>query len=598
MPRELAARLVPCVRRLWNLYGPTETTIWSTGYLVEDGHAPVLIGRPLGNTQCYVLDEQRQPVPIGSVGELYIAGEGVASGYLNRRELTAERFVADPFSRRADARMYRTGDLVRYHLDGNLECLGRTDHQVKIRGFRIELGEIETALERHPAIHQGVVIAREDTPGDKRLVAYVVPSGTQVPDRAELRRVLKQQLPDYMVPADVVVLDHLPISPTGKVDRKALPAPERHAGDDCPADGYVAARSDTERRLVDIFERVLGVSKVGIHDDFFDLGGHSFSAMHAISMIKSELGVEVSLRIMLVAHTAAQLAEAIEQRSAAGDGAPDDWATCVRIQPTGSKVPLFCVARPNVNALGYVILSRHLGPHQPVYGLQRRLEEDPVLDFLPEQIRETAEDYIREMRAVQPSGPYFLIGQCQGAYIAFEMTRQLEAQGERVAMLGMLDVWPEENTRYRSIYFAHATARKVRNVLARVLRPLVASDPEPATAGTQPVRAVRSKAELYAKYWPGQGFKPDTVMAKIVVFRPRKQLVYRIRDRALGWRDRTTGPVEVHDIPGDHFNFLREPHVQVLAQRLARHLPVEVPAHAWGAAPSQQRHEHSMHRDA
>jgi amino acid adenylation domain-containing protein len=592
MPRELAARLAPLVRRLWNLYGPTETTIWSTGYLVTDGEAPVLIGRPLGNTQCHVLDELRQPVPIGSVGELYIAGDGVASGYLNRPELTSERFVPDPWSGRAGARMYRTGDLVRYRPDGNLECLGRTDHQVKIRGFRIELGEIEAALRQHAGIRQAVVVAREDSPGDKRLVAYVVAAGARVPDRAELRGLLKQQLPEYMVPADVAALDSLPISPNGKLDRKALPAPQRGAGDDAPgdgpADGYVAPRTATERAVVDIFARALSAPKVGVDDDFFDLGGHSFSAMRALSMIKRELGVDVPLRTMFVAHTAAQLAAAIVRRRSTGDAPADDWTTCIPIQPLGPNTPLFCVARPNVNALGYLFLSRHLGTQQPVYGLQRRMEEDPVLDFLPEQLQDTAEEYVREMRAVQPCGPYLLVGQCQGAYIAFEMTRQLEAQGERVAMLGMLDVWPEENTRYKSVFYACEVARKVRNVLARAVAAPRVRDPDAAPADARPGRAVRSANALHARYWPGPDWKPATVAANIVVFRLRTQLIYRIRDRALGWRDRTTGALEVEDSPGDHATFLREPHVGVLAQQIARHLRAAVHAVVRPPVPRRQ----------
>ena len=574
MPRELAARLVPIVRRLWNLYGPTETTIWSTGYLVEDGHAPILTGRPIGNTQCYVLDDHHQPVPLGSIGELYIAGDGVAHGYLNRAALTAERFVANPFGKHAGARMYRTGDLVRYLPDGNLECLGRTDHQVKILGFRIELGEIETTLKQHPGITQAVVVVREDTPGDKRLVAYVVSSSTSAPDRAELRSWLKQRLPKYMVPANYVVLDKLPISPNGKIDRKALPAPQRneHAGGS--PNGYIASRNDTEHKLAEIFSRVLGLQQVGINDDFFDLGGHSLTAMRVISLIKSELDVDLSVRIMFKAHTVAQIAAVIAERKVAGHGkSAEEWETCIRIRPAGSNVPLFCVARPNVNALGYFFLSRHMGPDQPVYGLQCQLAEDPVLDFTPAQIRETAEEYVRAMRAVQTRGPYYLVGQCQGAYIAFEMTRQLEAQGERVAMLGMLDVWPDENTRHRTVFLAYQYARRLRNFITRRTRQDAASPSapakQPATANGTPVP---SGPALRQKYWPGPDFKPAAVAAKIVVFRVAAQAIYRIRDKTMGWRDRTVGPVEVEAIPGDHMTFSREPHVQVLAQKLIPHL--------------------------
>ncbi len=225
MPHELAAQLAPILKNFWNLYGPTETTIWSTGYLIEDASAPVLIGRPIGNTQCYILDSQHQPVPIGSIGELYIAGDGLARGYLNRPELTAEKFVANPFSPERNARMYRTGDLARYLPDGNIQCLGRTDHQVKLRGFRIELGEIEAALKQHPGIGQATVVSRGTTASEKKLVAYLIASRQPAPDSAELRAFLRQNLPDYMVPSDYVALESFPISPNGKIDIKALPDP-------------------------------------------------------------------------------------------------------------------------------------------------------------------------------------------------------------------------------------------------------------------------------------------------------------------------------------------------------------------------------------
>ena len=292
--------------------------------------------------------------------------------------------------------------------------------------------------------------------------------------------------------------------------------------------------------------------------------------MRVIAAIESELGVELSVRIMFTAHTVAQIAELLETRSP--DATYDDWATCIRIHPTGANPPLWCVARPNVNALGYMFLSRQLGTQQPVYGLQRKLDEDPDLDFTDEQIRETAAEYMREMRHIQPHGPYHFVGQCQGAYIAFEMTRQLEAEGEHVAMLGMLDVWPEENTRSRPLFIAYEYARK--SASASCPPPLAASDttPPPAavTGTTPPPRSPGAENRLHQRYWPGPDWRPATVAAPIVVFRVAGQYIYRIRDKAMGWRDRTTGAVSVEEIPGDHATFLREPFVRVLAARLAR----------------------------
>jgi acyl-coenzyme A synthetase/AMP-(fatty) acid ligase len=265
MPPEVAARLTPVVKKLWNLYGPTETTIWSTGYLVEDGQGPILIGRPLANTQCYILDRQGQPVPVGATGELHIGGDGLALGYLNRPELTAEKFLPDPF-RGGGACMYRTGDLARYRMDGNIECLGRIDHQIKLRGYRIEPGEIEAALKEQPEIKQAVVVAREDKPEDKLLVAYLVANNHDIPTASELRIRLKQRLPDYMVPAAYVFLDEIPISPAGKIDRKSLPAPSENCA--LPVDTYIGPRNYVEETLAKIWAETLGMERVGIRDDF------------------------------------------------------------------------------------------------------------------------------------------------------------------------------------------------------------------------------------------------------------------------------------------------------------------------------------------
>jgi amino acid adenylation domain-containing protein len=320
MPRDLAAELVPMVRTMWNLYGPTETTIWSTGYLVEDGEAPVLIGRPVGNTKCYILDEQRQPVPIGSIGELCIAGDGLARGYRNRPELTEEKFVPNPLSREPGARMYRTGDLARYRPDGNIECLGRLDHQVKIRGFRIELGEIEAALAQCPGVAQSAVLAREDCPGDKRLVAYLVPQADTELSVSALRTALQGRLPDYMVPMAFVALASLPLTPNGKLDRKALPAPDPRRLELDQA--YEAPRTPIEKQLAAIWAHVLGLETIGIHDNFFELGGHSLLATRVIARVREEFNVNVPLRALFDAPRLAEFGLQVLQ--ALIDAAPDD----------------------------------------------------------------------------------------------------------------------------------------------------------------------------------------------------------------------------------------------------------------------------------
>jgi amino acid adenylation domain-containing protein len=581
MPRDLASRLFPIVRRLWNLYGPTETTIWSTGYLVRRGDEPVLIGRPVGNTQCYILDERLQPVPIGVVGELYLAGDGVGRGYHNRPELTAEKFVPDPFAGLPGARMYRTGDLARYLPDGNIECLGRTDHQVKIRGFRIELEEIESILKQHSAVKQAVVIAREDTPGDKRLVAYVVPSGEQSPDRTELKNLLKKSLPEYMIPADYVVLQQIPISPNGKIDRKALPPPVR--GEDPPlsAQADAAPRNATEEKILEIFRKVLQLQTIGIHDDFFDRGGHSLKALRAILLLNNEFHVNLPPRVLFEAQTPAQLAALVASHENRADGTVgESWPTLIEIQPKGSRPPLFCIARPNVNALGFLFLSRNLGPDQPVYGLQKQVEEDPDIFLTPEQYRDLAIEYVHEIKQVQPDGPYYLTGFCQGGFIAFEIARQLDAAGQKVALLAMMDLWPEENTRRKWLWFLYAQVKSIASalkpgsaseLLSRIRRKLsgISQSPTVPAQNAKHAGKVRSRWELY---WPGPGFEPPVFSGKITVFRVKRQLIYRIRDKKLGWGDRAAGGVDVELIPGSHTTFLREPHVKVLAEKIRARL--------------------------
>jgi amino acid adenylation domain-containing protein len=314
LPRDLADRLLPLGAKLWNLYGPTETTIWSSAAAIEPGDVPVTIGRPIANTRMCVLDARLRPVPVGVTGELYIGGAGLARGYLRRPGLTAERFLPDPTGQPPGARIYRTGDLARWRPDGTLECLGRVDYQVKIRGFRVELGEVEAALARHPAVKQVVATAREDTPGDKRLVAYLV--AEQAPTGAELRGWLEDKLPEPMIPTVFVVLDTLPLTPNGKVDRNALPAPE--AAQAPAVVPYEAPRGPIDEALAATWAELLGKDRVGIRDNFFDLGGHSLLAAQVQARVRDLFGVELPLRDMFDVPTVAGLAGRIEAALRAG----------------------------------------------------------------------------------------------------------------------------------------------------------------------------------------------------------------------------------------------------------------------------------------
>ncbi|HZU69406.1 MAG TPA: non-ribosomal peptide synthetase [Ktedonobacteraceae bacterium] len=315
LPMDLAQRFLKQMPNsiLLNLYGSSEVAADVMYYDVRDytSQASIPIGRPIANTQIYLLDEQMLPVPIGAPGELYAGGDGLARGYFNRPELTASRFVPDPFSGKPGARLYRTGDIARYLDDGNIEYLGRLDHQVKVRGIRIELGEIESVLGQHPAVRQAVVIAREDAPGDKRLVAYIVLHEKQTASSDELYNHTLERLPDYMVPAAFVFLARLPLTPNGKLDRQALPLP-RPVRPDLSSD-FLAARTPVEETIAATWSRALGIEQIGIHDNFFELGGHSLLAMQMLSQLQADFSVELPVHRFLEAPTIAQLVELLQQ---------------------------------------------------------------------------------------------------------------------------------------------------------------------------------------------------------------------------------------------------------------------------------------------
>jgi len=326
LPASVRSKLLKLGLRVLDLYGPTETTIWSTYREVRMTDNYSCIGRPIANTQVYVLDTHQQLVPIGIPGELYIGGDGLARGYLNRSDLTAERFVSNPFSQDPQSRLYRTGDLCRLRADGNIEYLGRIDHQVKLRGFRIELGEIESTLASHPAIAQCVVILREDRPGDKRLVAYYTASGVILPSISQLREHLETSLPEYMIPSAFVHLDALPLTPSGKIDRRGLPAPDLKDID--AQDQYTPARNGIEEQLVEIWQEILGIERIGVHDNFFALGGHSLMAARLIVTIRDRLGLNLPFKILFANPTIAKTASRISELDAQSEteSQPEDQA--------------------------------------------------------------------------------------------------------------------------------------------------------------------------------------------------------------------------------------------------------------------------------
>ncbi len=428
---ELAARLQRMAAKVTNLYGPTETTIWSTvAHLGSVGTATPPIGRPILNTQLYVLGEDGEPVMTGAVGELYIGGEGVARGYLNRPELTEERFVADSFAG-GGRRMYRTGDLVRWNEEGLLEFLGRSDDQVKINGHRVELGEIESWLLRNPAVGQAAVAAHRGHDGTVALTGYVVAAPGAKADPERLHAQLCGQLPGVMVPRRIMVLDALPLTPNGKLDRKALPAPEQ-----ATRTLYKQPVTPTERKLAALWEEILHADAVGLHDNFFELGGDSLSAAELSAVFPLQFGKELPLGSVFEAPTIAELAARIEQLG----GEPADPLGLVlpfRSGKAGEQRPMFCIHPITGLSFSFSGLLRHLDPQMPVYGLQSRGLCDGA--GLPGSIEEIAADYLEQVLRIQPEGPYRLIGRSLGGLIAYAMAEQMLARNLEVDLLAMID---------------------------------------------------------------------------------------------------------------------------------------------------------------
>jgi len=579
--RRMLTALPGC--RLINGYGPTEGTTFTCCHTITElaaGEPAVPIGHPIANTRVYVLDRFLQPVPLGAPGELWIAGDGLARGYVNRPELTAERFVVHRFSDTLEERLYRTGDRVRRLGNGALEFLGRLDNQVKVRGYRVEPGEIEATLTRHPGVREAAVVARRTADGDKRLVAYVV-SDSPI-DHDNLRQFLRRSLPDYMIPAAFVMLDHLPLTTNGKVDRQALL--ELGAEAETVA-SPVGPRDELERQLIQIWQDVLSVDLVGTRDNFFDLGGHSLLAVRLFARLAEQLRVTLPLATLFQAPTIADLAAFIR-----GGARPTLGRSLVLIQPHGSRPPIFGIPGVGGNVFCYHELARSLGPEQPFYGLQSR-----GLDGLEKpltRIEDIAAAFLREIRAAQPKGPYYLIGSCMGGVVAYEMAQQLRAAGQEIGLLALLETWLPNSMStgkvgmsarraallgfvkdrlhlYREAFVQRSLRERLRYVLKR-LRLLTTILVQRDVSG-----GVREEFNLrvvtHANMLAFLHYKPREYPGPVVFFRAEGRDVAPAADYRLVWRDLITGGLEVYNAPGhDSGGMLTTPHVQVLASQLKR----------------------------
>ena len=578
-----------------NGYGPSECTVFTCCYPIskqlDENLASIPIGKPIGDRKVYLLDRNLQPVPVGVSGEIHVGGASVARGYLNQLALTCEKFISNPFL--AGDTLYKTGDLARYLPDGNIEYIGRIDNQVKIRGFRIELGEIESVLSQNQAVQSSCVIVREDNPGEKQLVAYIVPKLGVKLTSGDLRQFLSHKLPGYMVPGAFVLLEFFPLTANGKIDRRALKAPSNPSD----SDRFIEARNQLELNLVQIWSKVLKIDKVSVQDNFFDLGGHSLLAPYLITQIKEQLGKEIAVTTLFQNPTIEQLATIIKTGLD-----PSNQSYFVPIQPHGSKPPFFCVPGAGGRPFYFYHLGRYLGKDQPFYSF----ENDLYQQFGEiTRIEDIASIYLKAMQDLQPQGPYFLGGHSYGGNVAFEMAQQLVNQGEQVALLAIIDSsaptykdkqilldyinwdharWLAEVSKGIEVYLdktidiSYETLQllTVEEQLKYALNFFKLANMLPPNAETRQlakiVQAYKTSCLCLIDYLPKQ-----TYPGKITIIRaseelsddPNKDLIAGdCEDSSLGWSEFSTEPVEIHFVLGNHVSIMVEPHVQILAEEL------------------------------
>jgi len=575
LPNELKERFFARIEaQLYNAYGPTEASVGMVyGKCQHRSQQRIVpIGFPIANTQIYVLDSHLQPQPIGVPGELHIGGVSLARGYLNQPELTALKFIPDPYSKQLGARLYKTGDLARYQPDGKIELLGRIDHQVKIRGFRIELGEIEAALSQHYSIQEVIVVAREDIPGDKQLVAYITTHQKQGLTTSELRNFLMPLLPNYMVPSIFVILDTLPLTSNGKVDHRALPAPDQERPDIERA--FVAPQDTVELQLTQIWAEVLSIQSIGVRDNFFELGGHSLLAVRLFAQIKKIFGKDLPLSTLFQAPTVEQQAKTLHQ---------SEWSatykSLVKIQSGNSQPPFFVIHAAYSSVVMYYNLARHLDPTQPVYGLQPKGFNEKQLPQT--RIEDMAADYIREIRTVQPEGPYFLGGFSMGGMVAFEMAQQLHFSGQKVAVLALFDTcspgWLKPLPIHVRVsrHLSNLSQLKLKEKLTYVQKKLTGRfdldlrQSLPQVQDKSPLQEAHEQAD--------KNYLPRVYSGRAILFRAREPLKGRWSewcsvDTELGWGRFVAGGLDLHEVPGNHMSMFNEPHVRIIAEKLRYYL--------------------------
>lgn len=580
---DLATKLLPRCKRLYNYYGPTETTIYSTGTQIFPADKTITIGYPVANTQVYILDEHLRMLPAGETGELYIGGDGVGRGYVNMPGLTQERFINDPFSTGEKRLLFRTGDIGNWTDDGKIHLMGRIDEQIKIRGYRIEPGEIEACLLNEPAVDNAVVIAREDTPGNKVLVAYIVPRKNNLNQYEEIqkwKKSLQQCVPDFMVPNEYVVLSSLPLLPNGKINRKELPKPGRRAHTTISK----KQDTDTEKMVASIWAEALGMDEVGIDENFFDLGGHSLMAVQIMAKLEKETGKRLPIAALFEAPTVRQLSYYLES----GD-IPSLWEALVPIKPHGTKPPLYIVHGDGLNVMVFNSIPKYMDADQPLFGLQPKGLNG--VDRPDESMEEIAAYYISGILEHNPHGPYFLAGYSFGGIVAFEMAKQLEQQGHVVKLLAMFDtnvgnvqysgpvlkrLWKKISLQFPKMKFiANSLLKYPRNVAGyqwfvvkrkwRSMLQKLGITVEEKEAEKIPAHERRIIEKHLSAY---RNYQMSRYNGKIDLFRVQQRVYFLDDPVYLGWKNMAKKGVKIHQVPGDHRTFLLPPNDKVFADML------------------------------
>jgi amino acid adenylation domain-containing protein len=559
-------RALPATRLL-NLYGlseaPDVTYFDVRSASKQEGSMP--IGLPVSNVSVYLLDLDKNLVLAGEPGELHLGGPALAIGYLGRPELTAERFIPDRIGDTPGGRLYNTGDMARYSADGNLEFLSRLDSQVKIHGLRVEIGEVEGALAQHPAVKQGVVVARGDNPDKVTLAAYILPEEERQPTAHELRSYLTEKIPYYMIPSEFMNVSRIPLTRSGKVDRQALARirPPKESRQ------LIPPRDVLELQLAGIWEDVLKTGPVSVTDNFFDLGGDSLSAISLVCKMEEQIGELLPLSVLIEAGSIADLSKLLTEKTG-----PLPYKPLATIRKAGPRPPLFLVHGIGGEVLEFHDLARHLGPDQPFYGLQAPLATPSVKEN--RSIEEVATEYLEAIREVQPDGSYFLGGYSWGGMVAFEIAQQLSAQNQEVGLLALLDTEIGASGATPQILYELGDMIKDKEHLLLDRDLVSAIDPEgqfrdelerlALALSAENITEELGKAYMHsyargfiARMKAGYRYHPQTFAGKITLFRAdNSQLQY-------GWDRLTTMPLEVYEIPGDHWGILREPYVKTLA---------------------------------